>query len=478
MMNMKKIILFSGLSLVFGILGAAVFHQFTSTNALRSGLTDSEEPPTHQIDFNSYKNAQSELDFVLASKRSTPCVVFIKTISNAPQASYWNDWFNFDMFGRRGKVSSSGSGVILSKDGYIVTNNHVVEGAESIEVILNNNRYAYKATIVGTDPSTDLALLKIDAKDLPAIEIGDSEKVEIGEWVVAVGNPFNLTSTVTAGIVSAKGRNINVVNNQFPIESFIQTDAAINPGNSGGALVNLKGELVGINTAIASNTGSYNGYGFAIPVNIVSKIIKDLKEHGEVQRAFTGMDVVDITAEILEKTGNQEKGVYVGYVAEDGPAKNAGLKEGDVILKVNGNEVNSKAFFDEQIAYYRPGDKVTLSLANGKDKSLKLVNREGTTEMLKRKIVHSETLSADFEKISKIEKDRFNISSGIRVTNINGNLLRRMNIPDGFIFVKVNGNSFKDEEELIKTLEKMRGRIVIEGIHRNGTKQTLSYYYY
>ncbi|TNE79213.1 MAG: trypsin-like serine protease [Bacteroidetes bacterium] len=474
---MKKLIGTLLLSTSCGLGGAALFN-WIQTNPETQTINSDDRVEAQTVSYQATQAMGGNADFVHASKKSTACVVFIKTVSNAPQSNYWNDWFNFDMFGRRGKVSSSGSGVILSTDGYIVTNNHVVDGAESIEVILNNNRYQYTATIVGTDPSTDLALLKIDAKDLPAIEIGNSEKVEIGEWVLAVGNPFNLTSTVTAGIVSAKGRNINVVNNSFPIESFIQTDAAINPGNSGGALVNLNGELVGINTAIASNTGAYNGYGFAIPVNIVSKIIKDLKEHGEVQRAFTGMEVVDITAEILEKTGNVENGVYVGFVGKNSPADKAGLKVGDVILKVNGQEVNSKAMFDEQIAYYRPGEKVDFTLNNSKSKSLTLVNREGTTEMLKRKLVHSNTLGADFEKISKVEKDRFQVENGIRVSNINGNVLRRMNIPEGFIFVKINNVTFNDEEKLIKTIEQMRGRIVVEGIHPNGTKQVLSYYYY
>ncbi len=474
---MKKRIGTLLLSTLCGLAGAALLNWMQSKPELTSNSAP-DSLDVQMVDYTSSQALAGNVDFVQASKRSTPCVVFIKTISNAPQSSYWDDWFNFDMFGRRGKVSSSGSGVILTADGYIVTNNHVVDGAESIEVILNNNRYQYKATIVGTDPSTDLALLKIDAKNLPAIEIGNSEKVDIGEWVLAVGNPFNLTSTVTAGIVSAKGRNINVVNNSFPIESFIQTDAAINPGNSGGALVNLNGQLVGINTAIASKTGAYNGYGFAIPVNIVSKIIKDLKEYGEVQRAFTGMEVVDITAEILEKTGNVENGVYVGFVGKNGPADKAGLKEGDVIFKVNGQDVNSKAMFDEQIAYYRPGENIEFTLSTGKTKSLTLVNREGTTAMLKRKLVHSNTLGADFEKISKVEKDRFQVENGIRVSNITGNVLRRMNIPDGFIFVKINNVSFDDEEKLIKALEQMRGRIVIEGVHPNGTKQVLSYYYY
>lgn len=472
---MKKYIVMAGLSLTFGFAGAWIFK--LTEGSTSSPFSSSKEAYGGQYTSHTDLAAASgSIEFVEASKKSTPSVVYIKTISPAQVSSYWDDWFN--MFGQRGEQAGSGSGVIVSEDGYIATNNHVVDGATSIEVILNNNRYVYKAEVVGTDPSTDLALLKIDAKNLPAITLGNSENVQIGEWVLAVGNPFNLTSTVTAGIVSAKGRNINVVNNQFPIESFIQTDAAINPGNSGGALVNQKGELIGINTAIASRTGAYNGYGFAIPVNIVSKIIKDLKEHGEVQRAFTGMEVVDITAELLEKTGNQDKGVYVAYVGNDGPAHDAKLKEGTVVFKVNQAEVNSKAEFDEQIAYYRPGDKIQLELAGGKEVNLTLVNREGTTTMLKRTVAHSDVLGADFEKISKVEKDRYGIEGGFRVSNISNGLVRKMNIPDGFIFTKLNNNAYDQAEDFISDLEKVRGRILIEGIHPNGSKQVLSFYYY
>ncbi|MHB1278756.1 MAG: S1C family serine protease, partial [Bacteroidia bacterium] len=429
---MKNYVFLAGFSLVFGFTGSWIFDQ--TKNTAGSGTIPAEEAtPSHLINASAASGNSSVIEFIEASKKSTPSVVYIKTISPAQAPSYWDDWF--DLFGQRGEQAGSGSGVIVSEDGYIATNNHVVQGATSIEVVLNNKRYVYQAKVVGTDPSTDLALLKIDAKGLPAIALGNSENVQIGEWVLAVGNPFNLTSTVTAGIVSAKGRNINVVNNQFPIESFIQTDAAINPGNSGGALVNQKGELIGINTAIASRTGAYNGYGFAIPVNIVGKIIKDLKEFGEVQRAFTGMEVVDITSELMEKTGNLDKGVYVAYVGADGPAKEAKLKEGAVIFKVNGTEVNSKATFDEQIAYYRPGEKIKITLSDGKELTLSLVNREGNTEMLKRMLVHSDVLGADFEKISKVERDRYGIDGGFRVSNISSGIIRKMNLQDGFIFV-------------------------------------------
>jgi S1-C subfamily serine protease len=293
---MRPLILSLVLPLAAGFGGAWLFSRQNGANGpvLTFGASGS---PMQQVNLK-----EMPAGFVKASRASTPAVVFIKTVSTVEyRSSYW--FWDFDPFGSRGQVSSSGSGVIVSKDGYIVTNNHVIQGADKISVVLSRNKKEYPARVIGKDPSTDLALLKIEAGDLPAIVFGNSDVLETGEWVLAVGNPFNLTSTVTAGIVSAKGRNINIVNNQFPIESFIQTDAAINPGNSGGALVNLNGELVGINTAIASNTGSYSGYGFAIPANMVAKIVKDFIEFGSVQRGFPGMSTEDLSNAALQTQG-------------------------------------------------------------------------------------------------------------------------------------------------------------------------------
>ena len=418
-----------------------------------------------------------EYGFITASKISTPSVVFIRTESQQYQrtTSFWG--FDFDPFGRIGKVASTGSGVIVTEDGYVITNHHVVKSADKIEVVLSNNRRTYTAKLVGADPSSDLALLKVEAKDLTPIKFKNSDEVEIGQWVLAVGNPFNLTSTVTAGIVSAKGRNINIVNNQFPIESFIQTDAAINPGNSGGALVDLKGNLVGVNTAIASKTGSYVGYGFAIPSNIVSKTIEDLKEYGEVQRGFAGVDVVDIDGEIEDKLGVEE-GVLIKRITNTNEQAAKVLEAGDVITKIDGKVIDAKATFDERMAYLRPGDIIKLEVyRDGKprDIDLTLVNKEGTTELLKKESVVSEVLGAEFEKISKLEKDAYRINNGIKVTNITNGKVRQMSVGEGFIFVKINGKPMNNVQELVTLLTDYKGQIRIEGIAANGASQYLSF---
>lgn len=476
---MKKIVLFV-ISLFGGIAGAFVFSKYQSPIVFLQS-----EDKINPINYANLKTTPIEsAGFVKASAITTPSVVFIKTLSNQQNYSDpFGDFFNnFDFFGRRGPVASSGSGVILSADGYIVTNNHVVKDAQSIEVITNNQKQSYKATIVGIDPSTDLALLKINGKNLPHITMGNSDLVDIGEWVIAVGNPFNLTSTVTAGIVSAKGRNINIVNNQFPIESFIQTDAAINPGNSGGALVDLNGKLIGINTAIASNTGSYNGYGFAIPVNIVAKVVKDLIEFKEVQRGYTGMDIKDIDADLAQKLNiNNNLGVYVSGTLAEGPADNAGIRSGDVIIKVNTKEIDSKAIFDEQIAYRRPGESVLLKvIRNGKemDFNLKLLSRDGNTAIMRKGTVGSESLGADFQVLPKLEKDKLGIKNGIRVSNIKRGKIAGMGISEGFIITALNHKEFEKAEDLINALENVRGQIIVEGIFANGGRGVFSFYSY
>jgi Do/DeqQ family serine protease len=420
------------------------------------------------------KQSASE-DFVLASSLSRPSVVYITTATNNNQYNIF-DWY-FNNQGNQG--GSSGSGVIYTNDGYIITNNHVIEKSDKIEV--THEKRTYQAKIIGTDPSTDLAILKIEGKDLPAIKLGNSKDLKIGEWVLAVGNPFNLTSTVTAGIVSAKARNINVVNSQFPLESFIQTDAAINPGNSGGALVNTRGELVGINTAILSRTGSYSGYGFAVPVDIVSKVVKDLIKYGEVQKGFFGADVAEInTATAQQFKLNDFSGVLITYIQKDGGAEKTGLKKGDIIIKLNDQEINSKSGFDEYLGYFNPGDKIKVTYKSEnkiKEAYVTLTNREGTTDIIRHETFTSETLGADLEAISKVEKDKLGVPGGIRVLNIKNGLMRRLGINEGFIITSVNKVPITSPAELVDIMEKVRGRVMIEGITSNGVRGYYNYYF-
>ena len=471
-MKKSQSLLLVAVCLMASFLGAFAYKTWfdnDSTILIKQG----DETPYRNV--NTSEMANLETGFIDASKSSTASVVFIKTESQQYQSSgFWG--FGFDPFGRIGKVASTGSGVIISADGYIVTNNHVIANADKIDVVLSSNKKSYSAELIGADPSSDLALLKVQATDLKPITFSNSDDVQIGQWVLAVGNPFNLTSTVTAGIVSAKGRNINIVNNQFPIESFIQTDAAINPGNSGGALVNLEGDLVGVNTAIASKTGSYVGYGFAIPSNIVMKTIDDLREYGEVQRGFVGVDVVDIDGDIGEKLGSN--GVLIKRITGTNDEAAKKLEVGDVISKINEKIIDSKSTFDERIAYLRPGDIVKFEVFRNENKmelELTLVNKNGTTKITKKESIISETLGGEFEAISKLEAKTFRIENGVKVTNISTGKLRKMNISEGFIFVKVNGEAQNDPAQLIELLEFYKGQIRIEGIASNGSTQYLSF---
>ena len=471
-MKKSQSLLLVAVCLMASFLGAFAYKTWFDTDSTIL-IKQGDETPYRNV--NTSEMANLETGFIDASKSSTASVVFIKTESQQYQSSgFWG--FGFDPFGRIGKVASTGSGVIISADGYIVTNNHVIANADKIDVVLSSNKKSYSAELIGADPSSDLALLRVQATDLKPIRFTNSDDVQIGQWVLAVGNPFNLTSTVTAGIVSAKGRNINIVNNQFPIESFIQTDAAINPGNSGGALVNLEGDLVGVNTAIASKTGSYVGYGFAIPSNIVMKTIDDLREYGEVQRGFVGVDVVDIDGDIGEKLGSN--GVLIKRITGTNDEAAKKLEVGDVISKINEKIIDSKSTFDERIAYLRPGDIVKFEVFRNENKmelELTLVNKNGTTKITKKESIISETLGGEFEAISKLEAKTFRIENGVKVTNISTGKLRKMNISEGFIFVKVNGEAQNDPAQLIELLEFYKGQIRIEGIASNGSTQYLSF---
>ena len=460
-------------ALVAGVLGAYIFSFFSKKEIY---VTNQQAPAYELANMQNKSSAGSE-DFVLASALSSPCVVYIKSVgTNSYDQPNWFGWY---FNNQEQQVTSSGSGVIYSEDGYIITNYHVIEQADKIEVI--DGKKTYTAQVVGADPSTDLAVLKVDAKGLHAIKVGTSKDLKVGEWVLAVGNPFNLTSTVTAGIVSAKARNIHVVNSQFPIESFIQTDAAINPGNSGGALVNTRGELVGINTAILSKTGSYSGYGFAVPVDIVSKVVKDIVKYGEVQKAFLGAEVNEITSDVAAKLKLQDlNGVLVSYIQKEGAAEKMGLEKGDIITKVNDLDINSKSSFDEYLSYYNPGDKIKIVYKRG-DKTMEgnltLTNREGTTEIIKHETYRSENLGADFEAVSKVERDKLGLEGGVRITNIRNGLIRRLGISEGFVITSINRVPINTAAELADILEKIRGKVVIEGITSNGLRGYYSYYF-
>jgi Do/DeqQ family serine protease len=447
---------------------------FVKLNADTEPVTtnDNIQPITEEIEL-------PEEDFTVASAKSTQSVVYIKTISEAYRRMTWMDMF-FGGYAPKEYRVGSGSGVIYSEDGYIITNNHVIDDGDKIEVIVG--KQSYEASIIGVDPSTDLAVLKIPEKGLPAIEIGRSSDVEVGEWVIAVGNPFNLTSTVTAGIVSAKGRDINILEGNFPIESFIQTDAAINPGNSGGALVNKKGQLVGINTAILSQTGSYTGYGFAVPIDIARKVTDDIIAYGEVQKAYWGAAITDLDYKIAEKLDlSNADGVLVTFTQPGGAAAKAGIKQGDIINSFNGEAIDSKAEFEEMLSYFSPGERIKLAYKRDnteKEVELVLTNKNGTTSITRKESFFSQELGVEFEQVPKVEKDLYGIQSGIRVNKIEDRgLFRQLDIPEGYIITKINNNPMNDPEELSQILSRIRGRVLIEVVNQRGRRNVFSYYF-
>ncbi len=421
------------------------------------------------------------IDFTAAAEMSLNSVVHITTeiqsrgaINRDPVFEYF-----FGPQGGSGIQEASGSGVIIRNDGYIVTNNHVIDHASKISVTLNNKK-TYEAKLVGTDPSTDIAVLKIEGTNLPFVEFGNSDEVRVGEWVLAVGNPFNLTSTVTAGIVSAKGRNINILKgnsdkNIFPIESFIQTDAAVNPGNSGGALVNTQGQLVGINTAIASTTGSYSGYSFAVPVNIVKKVSGDIIETGIVQRAFLGVNIRDIDQTLANELKlSENNGVYVAGMIEGGAAANSGLKQGDIILSVGSVDVNNAPELQEQVGKYRPGQTIDIRVKRGDEQlaiPVTLHNAKGNTSKVeKEKVDVRSSLGATFSGITKEEMSKLDISGGAKITSLVPGKLSQLGVKKGFIVTKIDDEEISDPDKLIQILESKSGGVLMEGIYPSGAK--------
>lgn len=437
------------------------------------------------------------LEFTDVSKKVMPAVVHIKStqvqnVNNYRYKSYpdpFRDFFDDDIFehffgpdfrfedpeqqerGPQARVGT-GSGVIINADGYIVTNNHVIDNADDIEITLDDNR-VFKAKVIGTDPSTDLALLQIIEKNLPYLPLVNSDEVEVGEWVLAVGNPFNLNSTVTAGIVSAKGRSINILQDRSAIESFIQTDAAINPGNSGGALVNLQGGLIGINTAIASPTGAYAGYGFAVPSNIVSKVVDDLLKYGMVQRGYLGLMIRNVDGNLAkEKDLNVTTGVYVDSINVNSAAGDAGVKTGDVILEVNETPVKTTAELLEIIGRHHPGDKVALKIdRNGReiDFLVTLRNQEGKEKLYERETQEIlDILGVELQELDRETIRKLNIDGGLRITRLfAGKLKRHTDIKVGFIITKVDGKTMKTINEFVKYLENKKGGVMVEGIYED-----------
>ncbi|MCC7331082.1 MAG: Do family serine endopeptidase [Flavobacteriales bacterium] len=416
-----------------------------------------------------------------AAATSTNAVVHIKTESVFQQQS--DPLYEF-FYGRSFKqhpqiIQGAGSGVILSSDGYIVTNNHVIDQTSNINVTLNNKK-TYKAELIGNDPSTDLALIKIDVKGLPFIEFGNSNNLNVGQWVLAVGNPFNLTSTVTAGIISAKGRSINILgdneNGLPPIESFIQTDAAVNPGNSGGALVNVKGELVGINTAIQSNTGSYTGYSFAIPSNIVQKVVNDLKEHGSVQRAFIGVSIKNIDENVAQKLNLKDlNGVYVNGVTKNGSAASAGIKPGDIIKKINNQFITDVPELQEQVSQYKPGDKINVLIYRNEQEiqiplTLRNLQGEATVSKVEENKIFK-ILGAKLENLDSEDKNELNISGGIKVDEVYPGKFQNIGIREGFIITKINQKPVKDIQTFNEIISSAKNGVLIEGFYKNGRKE-------
>jgi S1-C subfamily serine protease len=458
---------------IAGFSGAYAVYHYTIKPSLQQFEQDSKAravayiPERQSTSPSTSANTSSlaDIDFSDAASKATQSVVFINSISQGASVTYW-DWFFGEGTAAGRTQVSSGSGVIFSSDGYIVTNNHVIESAERIEVTYNKR--IYPAELIGTNPSTDLAVIKISETNLPAITLGSSKNVKVGEWVIAVGNPFSLASTVTAGIVSAKGRRIGILQDKFPIESFIQTDAAINPGNSGGALVDRNGELVGINSAILSRTGSYTGYAFAVPVDIARKVFEDLKKYGIVQQSFLGGSVVEYNYENAKKydlntSVKNFNGVLLEGVEREGPAMKAGLRPGDVISKINNVEVNTQSAFEEELSYHYPGDKVTITYSrNGNLQSvpLTLVNLNGTTELIKRNIYSNEALGAQLEATQY----------GVKVFRIKENsVLKRIGVPENFTIIAINRERVKEPEEVVNFFAKYKGRGYLYGI--NSSKQ-------
>ena len=492
--NLKKLIPYAVVGVMSGATTFGAFNYFNVKN--------------QDSDFNYFASKNSDAkyasfnmagvgdDFVKAAKMTVPAVVSIKNFSNKKTRGNEQDMFDLffgNPFGGNPKQQQQqtpppnmptgmGSGVIISPDGYIISNNHVIAGATKLEVVLSNKK-SYVANLVGTDPTTDIALLKIEEKGLPYLNFANSDNTEVGQWVLAVGNPMGLNSTVTAGIISAKGRSIDLLSQQSrtPIESFIQTDAAINPGNSGGALVNPNGELIGINSAISSKTGYYEGYGFAVPANLARKVVEDIKQFGLVQRGFLGVVPLDLSDERGVAAYNQQKktnlksgdGVYLIEVAEKGGAEDAGLRNGDIVTKVDNTVVSSYYDLSFAVGSKRPGDKVAVTYTrNGKQNTVNVTLKDqkgGTSLRSKADLSVTEKIGSEFEPLSEKFKTDYGLNSGVIAKNvIEGNELSKIGIVDNYIVIEVNAKPVNSQKDIEKILQSYSGNVQIKYVDEYG----------
>lgn len=470
-----KVLLLVLAACIGGFISLGLYKAFENDDAVRTSEVKKTPVANYEV-----KNIElPTFDFTEIAKVVNPSVVHIRTVVSGKGSGSQGGSFDFfddilppEYYQPR---MGSGSGVIVSGDGYIVTNYHVIRNAGEIKVMLHDNRH-FDAKLVGKDPYTDLALLKIDAQDLPKLKIGNSDQVEVGEWVIAVGNPFNLTSTVTAGIVSAKARNINLYRGGKHIESFIQTDAAVNPGNSGGALVNVKGKLIGINTAIASKTGEYAGYAFAIPSDIVEKVVEDLKEFGEVKRGYIGVSIAPVTEEVANDNDLEKiSGAWVREVMEVGAAAKAGLQKGDIIIKVNEKRIESVPELQEIIGLHRPGDEVTLTIVRDGEtlhKKVVLKSEFGSTKLVDREEDKlRKKLGAKFSTASSRDKQKLDIDHGVKVLEVKEGKFEEIGIPEGFIITTVNNQPVYKPGDLYNLIQDSKGGgILLEGVHQDGSK--------
>ncbi len=473
--NLRPIILQLLGGAVGGFLAIALFFYMMPSQQI-SMTTDSEEDSKFTHLTKNYVGVNfGETDFSEIAQTAIEAVVHVKTTY---YTDYDNPFYNYFYGGGADakplEEEASGSGVIISEDGYIVTNNHVIEDATTLTVVLNNKK-SYTAKVIGRDQTTDIALIKIEETGLQTLKFGNSDELKIGEWVLAVGNPFNLTSTVTAGIVSAKARNLDILSKSYAIESFIQTDAAVNPGNSGGALINVKGELIGINTAIASYTGSYSGYSFAVPATIVQKVVADILEYGIVQRAMLGVTIKEIDDAFAKELKIDDlQGVYIESVTDNGAAKEAGILAGDIIVKIGGQKIGEVTEMQEKLGQLRPGDVVIVTVKRDnelKDISVTLKNQKGGTELVKNSKI--DILGATFAELSEIELTELNIKNGIKVVELKSGKFLKAGIKVGFVITKVNDKKILTTNDLETEINISKGGVYIEGMYPDGT---ISYY--